>query len=221
MLTVSDIEPFIEREFGSRLEPLGFRKLKQRKWVRSETPPIRELFVVGALKGGGYSPSWGFSSGLVPTLRGGAFKRQSSDNNAVMDLVIDPIDTAGSVPSQAFSFITGYDTEIPSQSIRACAEHFVPRALADFDRVRSVQEFCELFLERSRLQYRRFLFDMYTQHQLAHGFVLIITGSREEGRKRIQEFCSSRDIEFDDPVLSECIRVAEAFKERPNPRVFP
>ena len=210
VITVADIEPHINSEFGSRLEPLGFRLLGQRKWVRSQKHPIRELFVIGALKGGLYSPTWGFSSGFVPSFRSKTFRLQSTDKNAVMDLVIDPIDITGEVPTQAFGFITGYDTQIPSKQIQACAEHFVPIARADFDRVQSVRNFCEFFLERSRLRYRRLGFDMYVQHQLVEGFVLLLTGRRDEGLARIREFCGSMDGEFEDRVLSECIRRAES-----------
>jgi hypothetical protein len=210
MLTVADIEPHIEREFGSRLEPLGFQRLGKRKWVRSQKQPIRELFVIGALKGARYSPAWGISSGIVPSFRARSFRRQNSDKNAIMDLVIDPIDITGAVPRQTFSFITGYDTEIPIEQIRACAMHFVPLALADFDRVRSVREFCQFFVERSRLEYRRFGFDMYLQHQLVHGFVLFLTGRCDEGLKQIQEFCRSNGAEFEDRVLAECIHHAQS-----------
>jgi hypothetical protein len=45
VITVSDIQPHIEKEFGSRLEPAGFQRLGERKWVRSQKQPIRELFV--------------------------------------------------------------------------------------------------------------------------------------------------------------------------------
>jgi len=204
MLTVADIEPHIESEFGSRLEPLGFQRLGERKWVRSQKLPIRELFVIGALKGAQYSPVWGFSSGFVPSFRSRSFRRQSTDKNAIMDLVIDPIDITGEVPRQAFGLI-GYDTE----QIRTCAEHYVPLALADFDRVRSLRDFCQFFVERSRLEYRRFGFDMYVQHQLVRGFVFLLTGQRNEGLEQIRELCRSMDAEFEDQVLSECIRRAQ------------
>jgi hypothetical protein len=210
MLTVADIEPHIESEFGSRLEPLGFQRLGERKWVRSQKLPIRELFVIGALKGAQYSPAWGFSSGFAPSFRGRSFRRQSTDKNAIMDLVIDPIDITGDVPRQAFGFVTGHDTEIPIEQIRACAEHFVPMALADFDRVRSVRDFCQFFLERSRLEYRRFTFHMYVQHQLVRGFVLLLSGQQDEGLAQIRDFCRSSDAEFDDRVLSECIHHAQS-----------
>src|ERR1700722_4273803 len=104
MLKVFEIEPGIEIEFGSRLEPLGFRRLGRHKWLRSQKTPIRELFAIGALKGGRYCPVWGFSSGFVPSFKGQTFRRQSTDKNATMDLVIDPIDITGRVPSQTFGF---------------------------------------------------------------------------------------------------------------------
>ncbi len=127
-----------------------------------------------------------------------------------MDLVIDPIDITGDVPREAFGFITGHDTEIPMVQIRTCAEHFVPLALADFDRVHSVQDFCQFFMERSRLEYRRFTFDMYVQHQLVRGFVLLLAGRRDEGLSQIREFCRIMDAAFDDQVLSQCIRHAQS-----------
>lgn len=212
MLTVSDIEPHIESEFGSLLEPLGFQRLGQRRWIRTRKLPIRELFTIGALKGGRYSPTWGVSSGIVPAFRAQSFRRQSTEKNAIMDLVIDLIDITGAVPPEAFGFITGYHTAIPELQIRACAEHFVPHALTDFNRVRSIRDFCQFFVERSRLEYRRFQFDMYVQHQLVHGFVLLLTDRQDDGLEQIREFCRSMDVDFEDRILSECIRHAQSYK---------
>lgn len=212
MLTVHDLEPHIEREFGSRLEPLGFQRLGQRRWIRTHKLPIRELFTICALKGGSYCPSWGMSSGVVPSFRAQSFRRQSTDKNAIMDLVIDPIDTTGVVPPEAFGFISGLNTEIPVRQIRICAEHFLRLALADFERVTTIADFCKFFLERSRLQYRRFLFDMYTQHQLVSGFVYLLTGERAEGLERIRRFCASMGADCQDTVLLDCIRHAETLR---------
>jgi hypothetical protein len=212
MVTIAEIEPYVDVEFGSRLGPLGFQRVSKRKWIRSTKQPIRELFVISALKGGQYSPAWGFSSGFAPSFHRHAFRRQSTERNAVMDLVIDPIDVTGAVPAQAFVFIAGYDTTIPIKQIRGCAEHFVPQALADFDHVHSVSDFCELFFDRSRLTYRRFSFDMYTQHQLMRGFVFLLSGRPEKGLESLREFCAGTGAKFEDRVLSECIRNAQAHK---------
>jgi hypothetical protein len=211
MLTVADIEPHIEREFDSRLKPSGFKRIGARRWVRSQKLPVRDLFVIGTLKGAQYSPAWGLSSGFVPSFRGRSFRRQSTDKNAIMDLTIDPIDITGQVPQQAFRFITGHDTKIPIEQIRACAEHFVPQALEDFDRVRSIRDFCQFFIERSRLEYRRFGFEMYVQHRLVGGFALLLAGRRDEGLEQIREFCRNMDAEFEDRILSECIRHALSY----------
>ena len=202
MVTAADIEPHIEIEFGSRLEQLGFQSLGGRNWIRSRRPPIRELFAIRVLGGAQYSPVWGLSSGFVPSFRSGTFRRQSTHKNAVMDLVIDPIDLTSKMPPQAFSLFD------PVEQIHTCAEHFIPLALVDFDCVRSIQGFCRFFMERSGLEYRRFAFDTYTQHQLARGFVLLLTGRRDEGLDSIRQFCERVNAEFEDRVLSEYIRHA-------------
>jgi hypothetical protein len=67
----------------------------------------------------------------------------------------------------------------------------------------------QFFLERSRLNYRRFQFHMYVQHKLALGFVLISNGRRDEGLERIREFCSNTGATVDDQVFSACIRQVE------------
>lgn len=212
MLTVSDLNVQIINEFGTQLEPLGFQRIGYRKWVRSQKQPIREMFLIETLKGFTYSPTWGFSSGIVPSFRSNSFHRQSSDKSAVRDLIIDPIDITGRVPRQTFGFITGYDTQIPAKQIRTCAEHFIPLALADFERIQTLIDFCRFFLERSQLQYRRFSFDMYVQHQLVYGFVLILLGHSNEGIEKIQEFCKQFEADFDNKILSECIQNAESFQ---------
>ncbi len=209
MHTVSSMEPHIESEFGLRLEPLGFRPLGQRKWVRSQKSPIREMFLIGNLKGGSYCPIWGFSCGFAPSFQRQTFRRQSTDKNAVMDLVIDPIDITGDVPPQAFSFLTGHDVQLPKAQIQTSAEYFVPMATADFDRVTSVLDFCQFFLVRSRLQYRRFSFNNYLQHQLVFGFVLILTDQFDKGMERIRKFCRDRVMDFENRILMKYIRHAE------------
>jgi hypothetical protein len=216
VFTVAEVEPHIEREFGSRLEPAGFRPLGRRHWVRSHKQPLRELFVLKAVGGARYSPAWGISCGFAPAVQSRRFRHQSTEKSAVMDLVIDPIDITGNVPPQAVSRIKDGDARNPATRISDCAEYFVPLALADFDRVHSMHDFCRFFLERSRLQYRRFGFDMYLQHQLVHGFVLLLTGRRDEGLERIREFCRSQDVDFEDRVLSECIDRAVSYAAPPG-----
>jgi hypothetical protein len=211
--TIADVEPVIDHEFGSRLEPHGFQKIGRRKWVRSQKLPIRELLVIGTL-GCRYYPSWGFSSGLVPSFDGHNFRRQSTDKNAITDLIIDPIDITGHVPRQIFSFIGGCNARPPVEEISACAAHFVPLAIADFDRVHSVHDFCRFFLERSTLRYRRIQFHMYVQQKLAHGFVLILTGRRDEGKKMIGEFCEEWDMKRDNRILLEYIHCAESYQAK-------
>ena len=211
MLTIADIEPYIQKEFGSRLEQTGFTRLSNRKWIRSRNIPIREVFEIGLLKGGRYCPVWGFSSGFAPSFGRYEFRRQRTEKQATMDLIIDPVDTTGAVPPQAFGFITGADTQIPVREICRAAEYFLPLAFADFDRVKSVADFCGFFIERSKLRYRRFRFDQYLQHQLVLGFVLILMDQPDEGEQKIREFCKKMDLNFKDRILTEYVSAARSY----------
>jgi hypothetical protein len=208
MITIADVKSHASLEFGQRLEAMSFDKVAELKWVRSSKLPIREIFMLRALKGGQYSPVWGISSGQIPSYYSRTLRRQTTAKNVVMDLVIDPIDTTGVVPPEAFSFISGYDSQLPASQIRLCANQFVPLAIADFDRVQSVPDFCEFFLERSKLKYRRFEFLMYQQHQLAMGFVALLTGNRESGLNSIEQFCAEVSLPFEDKLLSEYLQKA-------------
>src|SRR5687767_5083810 len=121
-MSLSEIDPYIQREFGSRLEPLGFERVSARTWLCSRKAPIREIYTVSALKGTQYSPVWGFSCGIVPSIQSRKFRRQSTDKNAVMDLTIDPIDVTGEVPPEAFTFNNNDDSCLPIVAVRGCAE---------------------------------------------------------------------------------------------------
>jgi len=207
MPVISDVDERAAREFGCLLEPRGFRAVAKRKWVRSTNGPIRHLLTLGALKGATYCPIWGASAGL-PIIRAGRFRRQTTERNATMDLVIDPIDTSGDVPREAFALWPGVDVAALDSDIRRCAATFVPRALADLDRVQNLTDFAALFLERSGLRYRRFQFEMYTRHRFTKGFVHILRGDEAEGRRLIRTFCEAEDLDENDQILQDCLRAA-------------
>jgi hypothetical protein len=208
MLAISDVDECVARELGSRLEPQGFEQIGKRKWVRSSTAPVRHLLTIEALKGGTYSPVWGVSSGVVPVIQARRFRRQTTARNAAMDLIIDPIDLSGAVPRETFAFLPGHTAALPTSDIRRCAEHFVPVALKHLDRAQNLTGFCELFLERSRLRYARFGFDMYIRHRISRGFVHLMRGEEHEGAEQIRAFCDEHGLDENDRVLHEC--VAEA-----------
>lgn len=205
VITASDLEPYIEREFGLRLAAEGFCQVAKRTWVRSAKLPIREIFRIYFL-GARYTPCWGISSGIVPALHGNGFRRQQTDKSAVMDLVIDPIDITGEVPKETFSFIPGLDMKVPKEEIKRCAKHFVPLALADFDRVKNLREFFLFFRERSKLKYRRFEFDMRLNHVLTLAFIELYEGRSDEGLRLVRAFCKTHGFDYRDKVLAEYIR---------------
>jgi hypothetical protein len=150
------------------------------------------------------------SSGVVPIIQGTRFKRQTTERNAVMDLTIDPVDRSGAVPRQSFMFLSGFTTAVPELEIRACAAHFVPVALEDFDRAQTLAGFSALFRERSLLRYARFGFYMYMRHKLARGFVHLLEGDDDEGMRLIRDFCQQQGLDQNDRVMLECVAAARA-----------
>jgi hypothetical protein len=205
MPTNSNLKNEIEDEFSSQLGSIGFRQIGSGKWIRSQNEPIKNFFVLNSMKGGQLSPAWGFSSGITPSFKNGVFRKQSTDKNSVMDLIIDPIDATGNVPSFAFCLLPGSKFDIRSR-----AEQSVKLAASDFVRVNSLRDFCSFFLERKQLKYRRFLFDMYNSQRLAYGFVLILNGQKDDGLKQIQNFCEKFDADFNNSILQEYIQSAES-----------
>jgi hypothetical protein len=208
MLAISDVDVCVAREFSSRLEPHGFEHIGKRKWVRSSGASVRHLLTIEALKGATYSPVWGVSSGVAPVIQGKRFRRQTTARNAAMDLIIDPIDLTGVVPRETFAFLPGFTAALPTSDIRRCAEHFVPVALKHFERAQDLTGFCELFLERSRMRYARFGFDMYTRHRICRGFVHLLRGEEHEGAEQIRAFCDENGLDENDRVLQECVVAA-------------
>jgi len=195
----------ITDEFSSQLGNKGFRLIAPCRWIRPHNDSIKQIFVLNAIKGGQYSPAWGFSTGIAPSFKGQVFRKQSSDKNSVMELIIDPIDVTGVVPEFAFSVLGDEVFDIHNRAAES-----VKLAASDFARVDSLGGFCSFFLERRQLQYRRFGFDMYTMQRLAHGFVLILTGKQEDGIKRIQNFCEAFEADFSNSVLQACIQKAKS-----------
>jgi len=211
MVSAADLDAYVDTAFGATLGQHGFAKVALRRWVRSRNAPVRALFAINSLKGGTYCPAWGISSGFSPSCRGRRFARQSTDKTAVMDLVMDPVDVLGDVPRAAYSFITGYDTAIPTRTVDKCAAHFIPLALADLDPVRTQADFCRVFDERSRLRYERFQFHNYTQHGLVRAMMLLRAGRKEEGHQGLEEFCRAFEFDPSDKVLADYVQLASDY----------
>ncbi len=205
MVTAADLHVALEREYGSRLEPAGFRFMGRDTWVRATKLPIRELVTIHALKGGGYAPGWGLSCGLAPVSKGKAFRHQSTDKNAAMDLNL----SFGTdlLAGPRVTFIAGYTTVVPVDAIRRSAEFFLPRAMVDFDRVRTLPDFCTVY-HQCEAKFQDFR--IWAQHDIVGSFISILQGRQAEGIERLHELCARRGLSFDDPVLAECIRRAEA-----------
>lgn len=124
---------------------------------------------------------------------------------------MDPVDLSGDVPRAAYSFITGYDTAIPTRAVDKCAAYFIPLALADLDPVRTQADFCRVFDERSRLRYKRFEFSAHIQHGLVRAMMLLRSARKEDGHHALEEFCRTFEFDPSDKVLAEYVRLASDY----------
>ena len=203
------IDNTIAETFGPVLSKAGFVPVSSRKWVRDRKVPIREIFEVVVMKGATYSTRWGFSLDFVPNFNGRVFKWKRTSKSCLPDLCIDPIDEAGDVPAWcSFEHLPGV-LEVSSAQIRPVAEAATNRAFQDYDRVNSLADLNDLFIARSRLQYRRFSFESYTQVYLAWGLLLLSLGQDHEAEVRIGEFIRRYGIPEDDPILRQARQKAK------------
>lgn len=201
MPTISCLEAPIATYFGAPLAAIGFKPIGSRKWVRATKLPLRELFELRAYKGATFAPAWGFSTGEIPSWQR-QFRRQSTDKNAIMDLMVDS--RLLTPPAPEFGFLTGYNIAAPVAHIRACADFCVPRAIQDFNRVVSVADFCAFFKEHRPTLDRA----NYFPHQLTFGFVQLWNSEIDAGLKTIRALCELLRTTDDDKILQECIRRA-------------
>jgi hypothetical protein len=88
----SELDAIFAETFGAALRADGFEQVDRRRWVRSTKQPIRELFSLLAMKGGYFSPCWGFSLDFVPHVSGSSVRWHRTAKVARFDLCYDPVD---------------------------------------------------------------------------------------------------------------------------------
>jgi hypothetical protein len=191
----------IEEAFEPILEFNGFGLIKARRWVRDEKAPIREIFEMQALKGGVYSPRWGFSLDFVPNYSNGKFMWARTNKSCQLDLCIDPVDTSGFPGIGAISEFSMTDASM----MKKAAHESVSKALSCFARVTDLVTLENLYQERSQLSYRRFSFRNYIQVYLAWGILLLKLGRKADGEDKLAQFSQEQGADLNDPFLLKAI----------------
>ena len=186
----SDLAESLDVALRTELSPLGFSLARRHRWVSDSLGPIRKIFELQAIKGGRWSPRWGFSVDFVPLLRGGRLLWKRTDKSAAFDLCFDPIDMGDM--RQAISQPAEVAKVIP-EAIRAAKE--------DYSLGTRVEDLVSLFEARSKMSFSRFSLENYTQTHLAWGLALIGIGKKAEGDKHLDRFCNAYEIDPNDPIL--------------------
>lgn len=211
-MTVLDDE--LARALGPEFEPLGFERVRPRRWVGGTAAPIRQLFEFYALTPLRYTARWGWSLDFVPQLRAGRLCWKRTSKSAAFDLCIDPIDEFGGVPAWCSISLDPVSAKPSRDRVKNVAANTSIAALRDFGRVTSVQNVVALFGERSKMRYRRFSLKNYVQTDIAWGLALIAIGRSEEGEVRLRAYREHFRVRSDDPLLRKAELVAAAYAAR-------
>jgi hypothetical protein len=199
----------LDMALHAELSPLGFERIRARRWVAGTYPPIRRIFEFQPLKGDQYSGRWGFSLDFVPIFRSGKLRWKRTSKSAAFDLCIDPIDTEGgphdwcSLSRFIFPSKT-YDWSKVSRTVTATTQ----AAQTYFDRVKSIDEIVSIFRERSTMTFRRFSLENHVQTHIAWGLCLIALGQRSEGETHLDKYCGQFSVDRHDRILDHAVQEA-------------
>ncbi|MDQ1129593.1 hypothetical protein QE381_001721 [Microbacterium sp. SORGH_AS 888] len=120
--------------------------------------------------------------------------------SADFDLVIDPVDEEGNVPS--WCTLTSATTP---RAARTVATEAWRRAQHDFAQVVTPEDLRMLFVRRSEMTFRRFGLDHYMQTDIARGLLEISLGREAEGEARLRRFCERFDVDIEDRILRAAV----------------
>jgi hypothetical protein len=199
----------IDMVLHAELSPIGFERARPRRWVEGRQGPIRKIFEFQALKGEQYSACWGFSVDFVPSLRGGRLSWKRTVKAARHDLRIDPIDLEGG-PHEWCSFsrfiprTKVYDWDKVSRTVAAS----VKAAKQDFKKINTIASLVTMFDERSKMKFRRFSLENYSQTHIAWGLCLLAVRNRDEAETHLTRFCETFSIDRNDRILQSAERIA-------------
>lgn len=181
----------------------GYERVADMKWVSAPTGGIRNLVEMQRMKGATFSGRWGFSVDFVPVRSGRKLAWKRSAGKARLDLCIDPIDTSGDIPDWC-----SFDEFSDPDRVAGAGVAVFEAALRDFSRVSTLQDLNALFLERSRMKFRRFALSNYVQTEICWGLVQIACNDEQNGLAQIEHFCQLFEIDQNSITLRRA--VAEA-----------
>jgi len=216
MVPASVLTRRMEAVLHAELSPLGFDRIRARRWVESRNRSIRKLFEFQSLKGAGYSARWGYSLDFVPIRSNGRLRWKRTARAAQFDLCVDPLDTDGSHDRYRLSrFIfplKTYDWDRLARIVR-CATR---AAREDFNRVDSLENIVAIFEERSATAFKRFSLNNYLQTHIAWGLCLLAIGKPDEAEGHLRTYCTQQSLDRNDPILRRAEQEALNARREPS-----
>jgi hypothetical protein len=181
------------------------KRIGARLWCSPPSCHIRNLFEFQAMKGSRFSARWGVSIDFVPKLKNKKLVWKKSEQDALLDLCIDPIDMAGSIPQWCSIEVSDSDRHIANVVSEA-----VKAAQGDWRKLTSLQGIVDWFETSSKMTFQRFSPHNYTQTHLCWGLTLIALDQQDQGQNHLRNFCAEFNVSPIDPILVEAITEAKS-----------
>ncbi len=200
---MAQLADWLDQAMAAQLTPLGFQRVRLRKWVRAEKPHIHEVFEFYVLKSSANTPRWGFSLPFAPRADDLSLASKGTPKTARMDICYDPIwRNDGVVPDWCSLFHIPDWQETTEARVSRVVAMSVQRAQDYFARVHSLGDIVEIFKEEQdaleamlRKNPER---KVWSMRDLAWGLAMIARGDPQDGEMLISKFCETFGFEAND-----------------------
>jgi len=177
------IDRVVEEVFDEALSKAGFRKVRDRFYVRSRIPEMNDVidFFIDKLN---LNFIWGLALNFVPHITSGVenVRWHRAPKSARMDLRYSGF---GRVPELGWSIrATSGEDELRRSAILTRSE-MLPKALKFFESVKRFHHLESVFQEHKRPNEFGWTFDMFTQVSFAYAFYLAKGGQKRKARRPI------------------------------------
>jgi len=202
------IDAVVAEVFDGPLAKAGFRKIRDRLYVRSRVYEINDVieFWRDRLN---LNFLWGLSLNFVPHITNGVenVRWHRTPKSAYKDLSYSGF---GRVPELGWSIKATSGEDKLRQSALLTRSEMLPKALKFFESVKKFRDLECVFTKLQTPNEFGWTFDMFTQVSLAYSFYLAKSGQQQKARQYMSRWLARHSNSYREETLA---RVSELFEE--------
>lgn len=202
------IDKILAETFDQPLSDVGFRKIRDRFYVRSRFLEMNDVIELWRDKLD-LSFLWGLSLNFVPHVTNGVenVRWHRTPKSARRDLSYSGF---GKNPQPGWSIRTTHGETVLRQSAELTRTRMLPKAVALFDSVGELRDLNSKFEEAARPNEFGWTLEMHPQRHLSYAFFLAKIGHESEARQMMSGWLKRNFNVFRPETLE---RISELFKE--------